>query len=310
MTPLRLSALAFVVAVFAASASIAPLAAQAADRGPVVANLGFGARAQGTGGGFQPGEGDPDAVFVNPALAAMAGGFALGWQRFDTESTALSLSTARAWYGGGVFGGIRVLDHGGAEGPGTHPGGLDPLLAGTGPGATDMALTVGYGRSLLGFRTGVAAHWLLQRSGPTNAATVGVDLGLARRVGPGWLHGAVRNLGPSSTWGEREVDLPTEVGIGWGAWGRPLGPLDVGAAVDVTRRADGEWIAGGGLEFGYWPVRGRTFVARVGARSVPEGEASPLTLGGSFWGDDLVIDYAFQAVDGFDGVHRVTLGWR
>ena len=78
----------------------------------------------------------------------------------------------------------------------------------------------------------------------------------------------------------------------------------------MTRRADGEWVVGGGLEFGYWPVRGRTFVARIGARTIPEGEASPLSLGGSFWGDDLVVDYAFQPVDGTDGVHRITLGWR
>lgn len=310
-SPLRTSLSAALVALVAGAAlGPYPVVAQAPDRGPVVANLGFGARAQGLGGAFQPGEADPDAVFVNPALAAMAGGFGLGWQRFDTEGTALSLSTARDWFGGGIFGGVQMLDWAGGDGPGTHSGGVDPLLAEGGPGATDMALTLGYGRSLFGLRAGVSARYLLQRSGPSNAAALAVDLGLAHRVGPGWLHLAGRNLGGPTTWGEREVDLPTEIGLGWGAYGRPLGPLDLGAAVDVTRRADGEWLVGGGLEFGYWPVRGRTFVARVGAHSIPEGEANPFTLGGSFWGDDLVLDYAFQSVDGTDGIHRITLGWR
>ena len=48
---------------------------------------------------------------------------------------------------------------------------------------------------------------------------------------------------------------------------------------------------------GYYPVTGRTFVVRAGGRTVPEGEASPLTLGASYWGDSLVLEYAFQPVD-------------
>ncbi len=284
--------------------------AQTPARAPLVLGIDGSTRAMGLGGAFQPGEGDPDAVFVNPALAALAGGFSLGWHRFDTESTALTLSTAREWYGGGIFGGVQVLDWGGGEGPGTYAGGVDGLTREGGAGAADVALSLGYGRSLFGLRAGITGKYLLQRAGASNAATMAVDVGLARRLGPGWIHLAGRNLGAPTTWGTREVDLPTEVGLGWGSYGRPLGPLDVGAAAEVTRRADGEVIFGGGLEFGYWPLRGRTFVARVGARSIPEGDASPLTLGGSYWGDDLVLDYAYQPVEGTDGIHRITLGWR
>lgn len=286
------------------------LHAQAPSRGPVVADLGFGARALGMGGAFQPDEGDSDAVFVSPALASETGGFAVGWQRFDTESTALSVSAAREWFGGGVFAGVRTLDYAGAGGPGGYAGGVDPLLSEGGMGAAETAVTVGYGREVFGLRAGIAGSYLLQRFGAGNAATLAVDLGVATDVGPGRLHLTARNLGGPTTWGELEVDLPATVAAGWGAYGRPVGPLDLGGAVDVARRADGEWLVGGGLEFGYWPVRGRTFVARIGARTVPEGEASPLTLGGAFWGDDLNLDYAFQAVDGTDGIHRITLGWR
>ena len=285
------------------------LGAQAPERAPVVLGLGSGARALGLGGAFQPDAGDADAVFVNPALAAQAGGFALGWQRFDAESTMFSLSTASDWYGGGVFGGVQVLDWTGAA-PGQYPGGVDPLLGEGGPGGSEMALTVGYGRSLFGLRAGVGAKYLVQRVGASNAATVALDLGLARQLGPGWLHLTGRNLGAPTTWGDTDVDLPTEVALGWGAYGQPIGPLDLGAAVEVSRRADGELLAGGGLEFGYWPVRGRTFVGRIGLRRVPEGEAAPVSFGGSYWGDALVIDYGFHPVDGTDGIHRITLGWR
>ena len=285
------------------------LRAQAPERAPVVLGLGSGARSLGLGGAFQPDAGDPNAAFVNPALAASAGGFALGWQRFDAEGTSVSLATAGDWYGGGVYGGVQVLDWTGAA-PGQYPGGVDPLLAEGGPGASEVALSVGYGRSLFGVRAGVGAKYLMQRSGATNAATLALDLGLAQQLGPGWLHLAARNIGAPTTWGETEVDLPTEVTLGWGAYGQPVGPLDLGVAAEVSRRADGEWLAGGGLEFGYWPIRGRTFVGRIGVRTVPEGEAAPVSFGGSYWGDALVIDYGFQPVDGTDGIHRVTLGWR
>lgn len=306
-SPIRLALLALLIAPLGAPAGAH---AQTPQRGPVVIDLSHGARGLGMGGAFQPDAGDPDAAFVNPALAAQAGGFALGIQRFDRESTALSLATARPWHGGGIFGGVRHLDGSGVAGPGLYSGGIDPLLSGSGRGASETAITLGWGRELFGLRTGISGSWLQQRYGASNAATFSFDAGVSTGLGPGTAHLAARNLGSPTRWGDREVDLPTTVEAGWGAYGMQLGALDWGGAVELGRRADGEWVVGGGVEFGYWPVRGRTFMARIGAQSVPEGDASPLTLGGSFHGDELVIDYAFQAVDGFDGVHRLTLGWR
>ena len=59
-------------------------------------------------------------------------------------------------------------------------------------------------------------------------------------------------------------------------------------------------------------MRGRTFVGRVGVRRVPEGEASPVSLGFAFWGDDLVLEWAWQPFgDPVDaGTHRFGIGWR
>jgi hypothetical protein len=271
-----------------------------------------GARALGLGA-FQPDAGDSDAVFVNPAWASQAGGFGVGWHRFGAGATALTMSAATDAFGGGVALGLRTFSHA-AGPPGSPPalarGGVDPFFEESGRPSHETVATLAWGRSLLGLRAGIAASWVDQRIGSQNASTFAFDLGLATGLGPGELGLAVRNLGANPAFGARDAELPAEVSLGWGAYGRPVGPLDLGAAIDVTRRADGEFVFGGGLEFGYWPVRGRTFVARVGARTVPEGEARPLTLGGSFWGDDLVLEYAWQPVTGTQGVHRITLGWR
>lgn len=288
------------------------LAAQAAERGPVVMQLPAGARALGLGA-FQPAAGDSDAVFANPAWASRSGGFVAGWHRFGTATTALSLSAAGDAFGGGVALGVRTFSHRGTGSDGIlglRAGGVDPLFDESGVPTHEMVATLAWGRDLLGLRVGAAASWVEQRIDGSNASTYAFDVGVATALGPGQLGLAIRNLGPDPEFGGSGPRLPTEVSLGWGAYGRPLGPLDLGAAVDVTRRADGEVLVGGGLEFGYWPIQGRTFVARLGARTVPEGEASPLTLGGSFWGDDLVLDYAWQPVEGTEGVHRISLGWR
>ena len=85
---------------------------------------------------------------------------------------------------------------------------------------------------------------------------------------------------------------------------------DYGMAAEVRRRADGEFLAGGGFELGYYPVNGRNFVGRVGFRNVPEGEAKPFSVGGSYWGDDLVLEWGWHPFDGNGGVHTFSLGWR
>lgn len=98
--------------------------------------------------------------------------------------------------------------------------------------------------------------------------------------------------------------------MGGGFYGRPTGPLDFGMAAEISRRADGEFLAGGGIELGYYPVVGRNFVGRVGFRNVPEGEAKPFSVGGSYWGDDLVVEWGWHPIDGNGGMHTLSVGWR
>ena len=88
--------------------------------------------------------------------------------------------------------------------------------------------------------------------------------------------------------------------------------FDIGVTGAANWSEDRTTISGG-LEIGYWPIRGRTFVARVGFQDPPAGSGlSPVSLGFAFWGDDITVEWAFRAYDGTEssGTHRFGLRWR
>jgi hypothetical protein len=283
------------------------VASQTPKREPVVVELLPGARALALGMAPQVGSNDPDLAWAHPALVQDLQGVQGSYTRFGSAAAAYTLSAATDWLGGGVAVTLHSLEYGRPSGtsPGERTIGLDDLFgeAGIEEAVGEMAASATYGRTVGGFQVGVTGRIFTQRYGAERVSGQSVDLGLARQVGPVQVALSGRNLGNY----ER---LPQEVVLGAGAYGQPLGPLDLGAAAQVRYRDDGELELGGGVEFGYWPVRGRTFVGRVGVRSVREGEASPVTFGGSFWGDSLVLDYAFQPMDGLDGIHRLSIGFR
>jgi hypothetical protein len=286
-----------------------PGAGQTPGRQPAVVELPSSTRAMGLGHAFQAAP-DADAVFYNPALASRARGFGLGVHWLTPAARAFTASAATAWFDGGVAIGLQGLEYGTDHPAESRAGGLDPLLADGTTAVSELAATLAYGRDLLGFRVGVAGRLLDQRIGALRRQHLAADVGLARSLGPGTIAVALRHVGDTDDDATGGWEPPTDLTLGWSAFGRPVGPFDLGLATAVTRRDDGEFLYGGGVELAYWPLRGRTFVARIGGRNVPEGDASPLTLGGSFWGDALILDYAFQPVDGTDGVHRITVGWR
>ncbi len=309
----RLYLLLPVISLMALGLSGQEAGAQTPGREPAILEIPAGARAMGLGMALQLGSSDPDLAFTHPALVQRLSGMQAGHTRFGTAATAYSLSAATDWFGGGVALSVRTLDYRGpVQGAGTRSGGLDPLLLddGNAPGVSESAATVTWGRSLFGVALGVSGRLSTQRFDGSSVTAGTVDVGAARPLGRLQVALTARNLGRDPELNGEGLELPQEWVLGAGTYGRPLGPLDVGGAAQVTRRDDGEFIYGGGLEVGYWPIRGRTFVGRVGFRSVPEGEASPVTFGGSFWGDALVLDYAFQPVDGADGIHRISVGWR
>lgn len=286
---------------------VAPaLHAQTPGTEPLVAELVPGARALALGMAAQVGGDDPELAFVHPALAQGLSGVQGSHSWFGSGGRGFSLAGAVDWFGGGVAVSLQSLDYLGVQNQqGAPRRGLDDLVVEPqgGEGTAETAATLTYARTLFGVDFGVSGRLLTQRFGADRRTMEAVDVGAATSLGPLKVALSARNLGG-------DADLPEEVVLGAGAYGRPLGPLDVGAAAQVRYRDDGEVEVGGGVEFGYWPVRGRTFVGRVGFRNVPEGGARPVTLGGSFWGDSLVLDYAFQPMEGLEGVHRVSVGWR
>ena len=71
-------------------------------------------------------------------------------------------------------------------------------------------------------------------------------------------------------------------------------------------------MPGGGVEVGYSWLEGYSVALRGGARHVPGGGVSPLTLGGALSRDRVTIEYAFQPGDAAapGHVHRAGLRLR
>ncbi|CAN5750701.1 hypothetical protein BH23GEM11_BH23GEM11_19830 [soil metagenome] len=118
------------------------------------------------------------------------------------------------------------------------------------------------------------------------------------------------SLGPAPNLGSDFQTLPKWATLGVASQAAPVGPLDVTGALALTWREGGELEAGGGLEFGWWPVAGRTFVGRVGIGGPSVVGASPLTLGAAFLGDAFTLEYAWGRIDGARGIHGVSLRFR
>ncbi len=176
--------------------------------------------------------------------------------------------------------------------------------------ATEFVGTVGYAREVFGFGVGAAAKVVGQRSEGVLARTVAVDVGVAREIGPVTAALTVRNLGRDMEMSGRRIPLPWQVAVGAGVERKPVGPLDIGGAVHVTREGGGEIVPGGGVEIAYWPIQRRVFVVRIGGTRVVEGDGLPLTFGAGFEGDRIRLDYAFSDRDPISGPHRIGVAIR
>ncbi len=295
----------------AALATSTPLRAQVGDSAPLVLSIPSSTRALAMGHAFVLSARDSDALFANPALLARPGGSAAAIQRFSDASTSITLATSRSWASGGLAFGAQVLDYGApSSNLADLPADQTALLNSGATGAAELVGSIGYGREVAGFYVGVAAKLVEQRLGGDRDATVGFDVGAAGEVGPVTLGLTAQNLGPGLAMNGADLPLPHTVTLGAATDIGQVGPLDVLLATAVTRRRDGEVIPGGGVEVSWWPIQGRTFTGRVGIRRVPDGEASPFTFGFAFTGDNLAVEYAFQAFDVPGASHRFGFRWR
>lgn len=288
-----------------------PASAQSLRNGPLILELPASTRALGLGGAFVLAGRDPDAIFYNPALLRQAGGAAVAVQRYGSGSTLGTLSTSRSWSSGGLAFGAQVLSYRASSSDPTTVSSDEALLLGAGPvGGSELVASLAYARTIKGLQAGVSAKLVEQRLGGAHDETVAADLGIAKEVNDVTIGVAVQNLGPGLDIGTSNLPLPTRVTLGASLARQQVGPLDLVATAAVSRRRDAEIVPSGGIEIAWWPLVGRTFIARVGVRRVPNGGASAISFGAAFTGDAITVEYAFQEFDGSGAAHRVGLRWR
>jgi hypothetical protein len=300
-----------------------PAAAQAHESLPVVTQIPASTRAMALGDAYMMNAAHADAIFYHPALLAGASGFGLDVQSWGGSGTAASASAALPWLGGGVALGVQTLTYGTTQAVvlgdvgSAAPGGQDVLFDGRTDNVSEWIASLGYAREVLGIDVGVVGKLVEAQVFSSDGSAWMVDVGVAREVGPLTAGLAWRNLGQSlslrtGTFGTGAPDRPDGPTLGVGGYGRQLGPLDVGLAGSVSY-VSSVWLPSAGVEVGYWPIQGRTFVGRIGVQRVPVGEASPFSFGFAFWGDDITLEWAFQPFSGGvsgGGTHRVGVRWR
>lgn len=295
-----------------------PVEAQTRERGPLILELPASARALALGNSFTPGSPGPEGLFYHPGILDRAQGLSASVQRYGSSASLVTVSGGQSWYSGGLALGAQMISYGApssgpvaAEGLPDFP--VDPasLMEGGEVGVSELVVSAGYGRSVKSLRIGLVGKLVEQRSGNHRGATGALDLGVARSAGPVTLGLSARNLGPDLSIGGEDVPLPILVTLGGSSRQTPVGPFDLSAAGAVTYRQDGEMIPSAGLEVAYWPVTGRTFVGRIGLRRLPEGHSGdPVTFGGAFLGDNIVLEYACEGFESRGRSHRLGIGWR
>ncbi len=269
-------------------------------------------RSLGLGGALPLADRDPDLLFGNPALVERARGSGVALVRPAPGDRRVSMAAATGWWGGGAALGVRVLD-----GLGNHPSqGMGGEAGPGGVGRTTLGtVTAGYARTVMGVHAGASVTGVEARRGDERDAVATVDLGVAVDLGVVTLGVSGGGLGPSLEFVPSEPEGMERLNARWvrAAFGTPstaLGPLDVAAAGSFTVREGYRPRAGIGVEVGWWPVAGRTFVGRAGLESGRPADSSPWSAGGAFLGDSFTLEYALRPrVDG-GWVHGVGVRFR
>lgn len=280
---------------------------------PVVLQLPASTRALGMADAFPIGGSDSDAIFYNLAMSQNIAGITAGAQRWGAGATMLSLSGGAEWWGGRVAIGVLSLDY---SAPIPIEGGTDGdfderILFDQGPQRSEAVLAVGYTRRIKGIRLGAVAKVIDQRRFSERETTAALDLSGGHVFGLVAVGLSVQNIGLSADFDVGgEVDSPLEATLA-AASSRafPLGPLDVQPALSVSYMADGRFVPAAGVEVGYWPIQGRTFIARVGVRDPLSDDAKPFTIGAGFAGDRISLDWAWVPFDEGSS-HRFGIRWR
>ena len=298
-----------------AIALILPLAsaARAQDAGslPRVFELPASTRAMALGDAYMMNAGHADAIFYHPALLTGASGFGIEMQRWGDEASSVAMSAATQWVGAGIGIGLTILQYGApAGGAAAAPEGQDHLFTRGPVAVSERAVVLGYAREIAGLDIGVTGKIVEERIGGSRDAVGLFDVGVAGDLGPLRVGLTVRDVGEDPLL--PDPDATPRITLGAGSYGRQVGIFDLGVSA-AANWSDERTTVSGGIEVGYWPVRGRTFVARVGFQDPhDDSDMSPFSVGFAFWGDDITAEWAFRPYDGDEsaGTHRFALRWR
>jgi hypothetical protein len=289
---------------------VTPADAQVRENAPLLLQLPASTRAFGLGDSYHLASADNDALFYHPGLIDAARGIGGSLAVFERASLVTLSGAAEFWRGGVAFG-VQSLSY---SAPSRTSGAFARGEAGLGDAgdvtAAEFVLSAGYGRSIKGFRVGLAGKYVETRVPGERDVTIAADLGIARRLGVVTAGLSARNLGRAPALEGEDVALPMTLTLGASTQSTPVGPLDVSAAAAISRWEDGKFVPHAGIEVAYWPVNGRTFIGRIGIRYIDDSDIRPLTLGAGFVGDRIGIDYGVQRYDGARAVHRMGVRLR
>lgn len=280
---------------------------------PRTTTLPASTRAMALGDSYVMNAGHSDVLFYHPARLTSASGFGADLQRWGVAASAAAFSGSFDAFGGTWGLGLRSLQYGVPDGGSFQsPVGQDHHFVSGGDPVSERTATIGYGREVFGgISAGLAVDLVDTRVESSQHNIMLVDIGLSTDLGPLGLGLTAHDIGdkPFGDFGSG----PSRVVLGAGAYGQQVSGLDLGLAANAGIDAEDELTFGAGVEIGYYPIQGRTFVARIGVQDVPDGsDVSPLTAGFAFWADDLTVEWAFRPVSDADegGTHRFGVRWR
>ncbi|MEJ7811943.1 MAG: PorV/PorQ family protein [Gemmatimonadaceae bacterium] len=306
-----------VAAIVVAAAALAhPASAQADGGGRTAAaflRLPASARALALGGAYPAAGGDDAAIFYNPAQLAVVGRRAAGLslQRY-LEATTLGSFAAAARVGSGTAAvGLHALDYGGVDEIVADASGADGARTGRTISAADYALSLGYAVSRGRLRAGGAAKLIRQQLAGLSGSAWAADIGAAADLRPGMTVAiAARNLGGSLALGGVRAPLPSSLRVAASVPIVAAGAWSVVGTGELSRARQGSGEGAGGAEVVWNSSTRFAVIGRAGAAWRGSGDiASPLTVGGGIRTGFLALDYAYQALDGAPGSHRLGVRW-
>lgn len=246
---------------------------------------------------------DIEAIFGNPALVGAAAGTVAGMARYDAATLLVIASAsslgpfsvgvgAQYLLGTATSDGLPLWSHALSEG--------GHLRLSSATGAFALSTTV------RGLRVGAAAKYVEQHQGAVGDGAPALDLGLAKDRGR-WTAGlTVQNIGAGLHFPTTTAQLPLRVAAGIAGYGFIAGPFDVNGAAGVSVLPDGLVLPAGGLEVGYVPMEGYTFIGRFGLRRPELRAQQPVSFGATAALDRFSLEYAYEDWVG-GAAHRLAL---